>query len=280
MPAKVAPVEQELISVFRSGYQEAGKSEPGSGKKPRWGMIGAVSAGVVVVALAITIPMVLRGRSISLPRPAASPTQALGIQEGTSALKPSPAGPANAAAATNATSQKPASANQQADVTNDNTDQTPVSADMMNQQLSAASQVPQGARNKAPVEDAPPPSGFGVAGMEAMGDNGAAGSAFKSESNIKLAPVKVSAGVAGGLLIRRIPPIYPSIARTARVSGTVVLAATISKRGFITNLQVVSGPPMLRQAALDAVRNWLYKPYLLNNQPTEVQTTIDVDFSL
>jgi protein TonB len=60
----------------------------------------------------------------------------------------------------------------------------------------------------------------------------------------------------------------------------VVLAATITKTGAVQNLQVVSGPPMLRQSALDAVRNWLYKPYLLNNQPTEVQTTIAVDFSL
>jgi protein TonB len=86
--------------------------------------------------------------------------------------------------------------------------------------------------------------------------------------------------VAGGLLIRKVNPVFPSIAKTARVSGKVVLAATISKSGFVTNLQVVSGPPMLRQAAMDAVKNWVYKPYLLNNQPTEVQTTVSVDFSL
>jgi protein TonB len=90
----------------------------------------------------------------------------------------------------------------------------------------------------------------------------------------------VSAGVAGGNLIRKVRPIYPEIAKAARVSGTVVLAATITRDGFVTNLQVVSGPQMLRQAAIDAVRDWRYRPYLLNNQPMEVQTTIDVDFNL
>jgi protein TonB len=149
----------------------------------------------------------------------------------------------------------------------------------MNQQLTAASQLPQGAR-KVATEDAPPPSGFSTAGMDGPSDTSAVGNAFKNEPKLKLVPVSVSAGVAGGLLIRKVNPIFPSIAKTARVSGKVVLAATISKSGFVTNLQVVSGPPMLRQAAMDAVKNWVYKPYLLNNQPTEVQTTVSVDFSL
>ncbi len=116
--------------------------------------------------------------------------------------------------------------------------------------------------------------------MDGLSDTSAVGSAFKSEPKLKLAPVTVSAGVAGGLLVRRVAPQYPSIAKTARVSGTVVLAATISKSGFVSNLQVISGPPMLRQSAMDAVKGWVYKPYLLNNQPTEVQTTIQVDFNL
>ena len=76
------------------------------------------------------------------------------------------------------------------------------------------------------------------------------------------------------------PPVYPPIAKAARVSGTVEMNATISKKGTIKDVHVVSGPPMLQQAAVDAVRNWRYKPYKLSNQPIEVETTIRLVFSL
>jgi protein TonB len=92
--------------------------------------------------------------------------------------------------------------------------------------------------------------------------------------------VKLSVGVTEGLLLSKTAPAYPVIAKTTGISGTVVLAATISTSGSIQNLRVVSGSPMLRQAAIDAVKNWRYRPYLLNNQPVEVETTIDVIFSL
>ena len=75
-------------------------------------------------------------------------------------------------------------------------------------------------------------------------------------------------------------PQYPVIAKTVGVQGTVVLQATISKSGTIENLQVVSGPQMLQQAAIDAVRTWRYRPYLLNDQPVEVETTVNVIFKL
>jgi protein TonB len=75
-------------------------------------------------------------------------------------------------------------------------------------------------------------------------------------------------------------PVYPPIAVTTRTEGTVILAATISKGGTIENLRVMSGPPLLRQSALDAVSNWLYRPYLLNGQPVEVETTVNVVFTL
>ncbi len=72
---------------------------------------------------------------------------------------------------------------------------------------------------------------------------------------------------------------YPPIAKAARVSGTVVIQATISKTGTIENLRVISGPAMLQQAAMDAVRAWRYRPYLLNNEPVEVETTVNVIFT-
>ena len=136
------------------------------------------------------------------------------------------------------------------------------------------------------TEKEAPPSNFGVAGMEGMGGSGSGvmGSMFGDTGpKVKAAPpkkVNISAGVAVGMLIQKTQPIYPPIAKAARVSGTVVLQATISKQGTIENLHVVSGPAMLQQSAMDAVRTWRYRPYLLNNEPVEVDTTVNVIFTL
>lgn len=98
--------------------------------------------------------------------------------------------------------------------------------------------------------------------------------------NVQSASAHVSSGVMQGYLIRRVVPEYPAIGREIRLEGTVVLQATISKSGTIENLRVVSGPAMLQQAALDAVKQWQYKPYLLNGEPVEVETTVNVEFRL
>ena len=92
--------------------------------------------------------------------------------------------------------------------------------------------------------------------------------------------VRVSQGVVSGLKVREVKPVYPPIAKTARVQGNVVLQAEISKEGTIQNLRVLSGPPLLIQSALDAVKQWRYRPYVLNGEPVEVETTITVMFSL
>ena len=83
-----------------------------------------------------------------------------------------------------------------------------------------------------------------------------------------------------GNLVRRVLPVYPSLARSARVQGLVVLSAIISKAGTIENLRVLSGHPMLVAAAIEAVSHWQYRPYILNAQPIEVETQITVNFSL
>lgn len=93
-------------------------------------------------------------------------------------------------------------------------------------------------------------------------------------------PVPISSGVAAGQLLSPIRPIYPVIAKQARIQGTVIIEATISRQGAIDNLHVVDGPPLLRQAAVDAVANARYRPFLLNGEPVEVQTSIRVIFSL
>ena len=93
-------------------------------------------------------------------------------------------------------------------------------------------------------------------------------------------PLPVGGAVQAAKLVRQIKPNYPALARQARVSGGVRLEAIISKGGAIQNLRLVSGHPLLSQAAVEAVRQWLYQPTLLNGEPTEVVTQIDVNFLL
>jgi protein TonB len=83
-----------------------------------------------------------------------------------------------------------------------------------------------------------------------------------------------------GSLLHRVQPVYPPLARTARIQGEVVLFADISKSGIIDNLRVLSGHPMLAPAAVDAVSQWRYRPYILNGEPIEVETQITVKFTL
>jgi protein TonB len=104
--------------------------------------------------------------------------------------------------------------------------------------------------------------------------------------NVTVAPsrnperVTLSSGVTQGLLLAPIQPLYPPIARAAGIQGTVVIEATISKTGRIESLHATSGPEMLRNAARDAVAAARYRPYLLNGVPTEVQTTVTINFRL
>lgn len=93
-------------------------------------------------------------------------------------------------------------------------------------------------------------------------------------------PLTIPQDIAVGMLIYKVTPEYPAIAKATRVSGMVTLQAAISKTGEITDLRVVCGPALLQQASLDAVRQWKYRPYLLNGRPVEVETTIKVIFTL
>lgn len=90
--------------------------------------------------------------------------------------------------------------------------------------------------------------------------------------------LRVSQGVSQGLLIKRVQPKYPSSALATHAEGAVQIEATVDKQGNVTNLKVLSGQTVLARAALEAVRQWRYKPYYLNGQPVEIQTQITVNF--
>ena len=139
-----------------------------------------------------------------------------------------------------------------------------------------------------PVSDDPAPSLITAIRM-APGGTGIPGDLIGTEvgsPSVTVVPARkpamlhLSTGVTTGLLLAPIQPAYPVIAKAAGVQGTVMLEAVISKAGRIESLHLVSGPPLLRQAALDAVVVARYKPYLLNGEPTEVQATITIVFKL
>jgi periplasmic protein TonB len=161
----------------------------------------------------------------------------------------------------------------------------PVESKMMTDQLTATAQIPHEITKTAP-DEAPPASGLGGAGVEGLDTGGAnlVRSVLSVDNNgpiVSPAPpkVSVSSGVAAGMFLHGAKPQYPAIAMSVHAFGTVVLKATISKEGTIENLRVNSGPLVLRQAAMDAVSTWRYRPYLLNGQPVAIDTTISVVFT-
>lgn len=136
---------------------------------------------------------------------------------------------------------------------------------------------------------APPPQFVGGAGLvpggmgDAHGILGAVGTTANPVMPVPPPPTLIHLRVSRimeGNLIRRVDPTYPPMARIARVQGSVVLSAIISKEGIIENIKVLTGHPMLVQAAEAAVKQWRYKPYILNDQAVEVETQITVNFLL
>ena len=92
--------------------------------------------------------------------------------------------------------------------------------------------------------------------------------------------IRVGGAVQAASLVNKVTPEYPPIAKTAHVSGTVTLHAIIAKDGSIEKLEFVSGPPLLMASAMSAVKEWKYRPTMLNGKPVEVDTTVQVVFSL
>jgi len=163
-------------------------------------------------------------------------------------------------------------------------------SEMVNGQLRTPTKIPEKVQ-MIKEEEAPPDLGAGgvPGGVPGGIPGGSAGGVIGGIVNMQAANipkiatpqrVRVSQGVSQGLLIRRVQPNYPPLAKQARIQGQVVLQAEISKDGTIQNLQLISGHPMLAPAAIEAVKQWRYKPYLLNGEPVAVETTVLVNFSL
>jgi protein TonB len=164
-----------------------------------------------------------------------------------------------------------------------------VETDVVNNQLRTPTKIPKKVE-MIKEEEAPPPQAGVVGGVPGGVPGGSLGGVMGSiigstpTAIPKVATpqrVRVSAGVTQGLKIKNVNPVYPQMAKIARVQGPVVLAAVIGKDGSIQNLHVLStASPLLNQAAIDAVREWRYRPYILNGEPVEVDTQITVNFTL
>ena len=163
-----------------------------------------------------------------------------------------------------------------------------VETDIVNNQLRTPTKIPKQIKIIQEEEAPPPTTGVvggvpgGVAGGSASGViGGIISSTPVAVPKVAVTRVRVSAGVTQGMKVHDVQPQYPQMAKIARVQGAVVLAAVIGKDGAIQNLRVVStASPLLNQAALDAVKQWKYRPYILNGEPVDVDTTITVNFTL
>ena len=165
-----------------------------------------------------------------------------------------------------------------------------IQTDIINGQLRPPTKIPEKVQ-MIKEEEAPPPqmsAGVvgGVPGGVPGGQMGGVIGGIISSTPVAVPKaatpqrVRVSQGVTQGLLIKKIQPAYPPLARQARIQGSVLLQAQISKEGTIEHLTLISGHPMLAPAAIEAVKQWRYKPYILNGEPVEVDTQITVNFTL
>lgn len=164
-----------------------------------------------------------------------------------------------------------------------------IQSELNNGQLRTPTKIPEKVQ-MIKEEEAPPPAMGGVMGGVVGGVPGGSmggviGGIISSTPVAvpKVATpqrVRVSQGVSSGLLIKKVQPNYPPLARQARIQGDVILQAEISKDGTIQNLQLISGHPMLAPSAIEAVKQWRYRPYLLNGEPVAVETQVLVKFSL
>jgi periplasmic protein TonB len=167
-----------------------------------------------------------------------------------------------------------------------------IQSDLNNGQLRTPTKIPQKVQ-MIKEDEAPPPSmasGGVVGGVPGGVPGGQLGGVIGGIISSTPAPavpkavvptrVRVSQGVTQGLLIKKVQPTYPPLARQARIQGNVLLQAEISVDGTITDLHLISGHPMLAPAAIEAVKQWRYKPYILNGEPVPVETQITVIFSL
>jgi len=215
----------------------------------------------------------------------------LGTSPGTTSTQPA-ASTSQATASTPKPQAAPANQNIAQEETSDETNEPEVKKPGSSQK-SASSSAEKPAHEALQVRNSAPravqsqaeivPQAIPVIGIASNSGDKALSGIMQAEPTARtpvLKTMKVSQGVSQGLVLKKVSPDYPAQARQLRIEGTVQLEATIAKDGKVSNIKAVSGHPILARAAIEAVKQWKYKPYLLNGQPVEIETQIAVNFKL
>jgi len=276
--SEVREADEILFQMFSERDAEVAKAER-SPKKMRV-IVSAVGGGLLLIALSLTIWLhhgakAATNRSVE-PHPEAAGT----LQQAT--LANPPAGQPSTQVSPATTNAQPSNAQPFYKTGGAASAPVPsqIQSGMMDKQLSAPSRITRSSPSVDPEDSAP--SGWTGTDDGAAGDAASVfgGHAQPVVTAARPKPPVISSGVATGMLVHRTTPVYPLAAKAAHVAGTVEVQATIAKDGTIRDPRAVSGPELLRQAAVDAVRTWRYKPYELNHEPVEVETTVEVIFAL
>ena len=270
------------VELFRSStiLSESEPDEAAEKQGANWVKWILIAAGPLVLALVLLV-VFTRSSSPSSPANAVkgsttpvseeANTQPLADSSAKSTAKPV-AGPTTTSKPTAGAVSAPDTQNE-----SDSNQHAPVSSEAMAAQLVAPSRIA-GQIKKVASADEPPPSAPAAVSMD---DTSAVpGAVFGGASKVKMEPhvVAISAGVADGMILRKTPPVYPKFAQEAHITGKVVLKATITKQGTIEGVQVLSGPKILAPSAVDAVKTWKYRPYMLDGQPVSVETNVTIVF--
>ena len=302
-PAESAKEEAGVIGAsptFAFGGASGETTSSGGSKKILLGVAAAVIIGVMAyVGLSLyqghadkaATPLTTSSLPAVKPQPvkpaAAAPSGAPSAPAtSTSVNSTSAVSPSSGSASANIDSLSKETATHSASSSNkalNSAPSAPVNEDDAEDTKSAAPLVVKGGKvhesTKSSAPDTPAPS---LIGMASPGTAPPPSLIASGNTSVKpvLQTVNISQGVSQGLLIKKISPSYPANALRMRIEGPVEIMATISKEGSITHIKVLSGDAQLTKAASDAVRQWKYKPYLLNGEPVEVQTQITINFKL
>jgi TonB family protein len=306
-PVAFAPVASEPAQPPAHAYSAGTHSSSpilstpeasGSGAQ-KWILIAAAIVLAAVGGYFVSTKLHSGSTTASTPTPAAAtttaplqtaPAQSVPAQDITLGGQSSPASTHPTAPAPAPQAVPVSQGNQPEEASDEDTAETPKKSATAQKPATPADRpaheplvVKSSAAKLAQAQAEQPPQAIPVTGLASnTGDkalSGILGAAPTARTPV-LKTVKVSQGVSQGLVLRKVSPDYPAQARQLRIEGTVQLEATISKEGNVTNLKVVTGHPILARAAVEAVKQWKYRPYLLNNQAVEIDTQIAVNFKL
>jgi len=266
--AKINAATLSGVPMFRSDLADVENESPDTKKK--WIKIGAIGAVTILLLILLIVRLLSPGRPTLAKQSVEPQPTAADAATVTMFRKPSPS--------TQFGSRQSSAGSGQS---NGNS-VLPVDSQLMSDQLNAAPRIPQDVKVKVKEDAPPPPASFNAASNGELDDADAIGAlSGQAPPLVKLVPypvVTISTADAEALLVQRTKPVYPQQAWYSGVTGKVVFEATVSRTGTVEYVRILNGPVVFRQAALDAVKTWRYRPYVVDGVPREFRTTVDVIF--